>query len=154
MKVWAMPCRATQDGCSLWRVLTKRNPLERKMGNHSSIVTMRTPWTVWKGKIIWHQKMSPPNQKVSNMLIKKRGRQLLIAPERIKWLGKAEVMLICLSVWWWKSNLMLQRTVLLQRTEPGMLGSWIKVNQIVKQAIVKHRHLRNQWTKMDGNGWI
>ena len=29
MKLWAMPCRATQDG-SWWRVLTKHGPLERE----------------------------------------------------------------------------------------------------------------------------
>ena len=32
------------------------------MADHSSIPVWRTPWTraVWKGRKIWHQKMSPP----------------------------------------------------------------------------------------------
>ena len=44
---------------SQWRVLTKRGPLEEGIANHSSILAVKTPWTVWKGKKIWHQKMSP-----------------------------------------------------------------------------------------------
>ena len=32
---------------------------------------------------------SPPGQKVSNMLLGKRGGQLLIAPVRMKWLGQS-----------------------------------------------------------------
>ena len=44
---------------SQWRVLTKRGPLEEGMPKHSSILVMRTPWTVWKGKKIWDCKMSP-----------------------------------------------------------------------------------------------
>ena len=30
------------------------------MATHSSTVASRTPWTVWKGKKIWYQKMNPP----------------------------------------------------------------------------------------------
>ena len=35
---------------SWWRVLTKHGPLEKGMANHFSILALRTPWTVWKGK--------------------------------------------------------------------------------------------------------
>ena len=42
---------------SWWRVLTKRGPLEKGMANHFSILALRTPWTVWKGKKIGHWKM-------------------------------------------------------------------------------------------------
>ena len=35
---------------SWWRVLTKRGPLMMGMANHFSILALRTPWTVWKGK--------------------------------------------------------------------------------------------------------
>ena len=34
------------------RVLTKWGPLEKGMANHFSILALRTPWTVWKGKKI------------------------------------------------------------------------------------------------------
>ena len=37
------------DG-SCWRVLTKCDPLEKGMANRFSILALRTPWTVWKGK--------------------------------------------------------------------------------------------------------
>ena len=30
------------------------------MANHSSILALRTLWTLWKSKKIWHQKMIPP----------------------------------------------------------------------------------------------
>ena len=76
------------DG-SQWRVLTKHGPLEKGMANHSSILAMRTPWTVWKGKKIWHWKMSTAGHKVSKMLLGKSGRELLITPERTKWVGQS-----------------------------------------------------------------
>ena len=50
MKLWAMPCRATKTEGSHWRVLTKYGPLEEKMATHFSILSVRTPWTGWKGK--------------------------------------------------------------------------------------------------------
>jgi len=34
-------------------------------------------------------KISPPSWKVSDMLLGKSGEQLLIAPERMMWLGKS-----------------------------------------------------------------
>ena len=34
---------------SWWRVLTKRGLLEKGMADHFSILTLRTPWTAWKG---------------------------------------------------------------------------------------------------------
>ena len=53
MKLWAMPPK--MDG-PWWRVLTKCDPLEKGMANHFSILALRTPWTVWKGKKIWNIK--------------------------------------------------------------------------------------------------
>ena len=43
-----------------WRVLTKCGTLEKGMANHFSILALRTPWTVWKGKKIGHWKMNCP----------------------------------------------------------------------------------------------
>ena len=59
------------------------------MANHSGILAMRTPWTVWKGKKIWHQKLSTPGWKVCNMLLGEIRGQLLKAPEKIKQLGQS-----------------------------------------------------------------
>ena len=48
MKLWAMPCRANQDE----QVMIKHDPLEKGMADDFSILALRTPWTVWKGKKI------------------------------------------------------------------------------------------------------
>ena len=85
------PCHVgppQMDG-SWWRVLRKCGPLEKGMAKHFSILAMRTPWTVWKGKKIWHWKMSTAGHKVSKMLLGKSGRELLITPERTKWVGQS-----------------------------------------------------------------
>ena len=57
MKLWAMLCRATQDKWIIVRSSTKHGPLEKGMANHLSILSLRTPWTVWKGKKIGHWKI-------------------------------------------------------------------------------------------------
>ena len=44
------PIGPLKMGGSWWRVLTKHGPLEKEMANHFSILTLRTPWTVWKCK--------------------------------------------------------------------------------------------------------
>ena len=41
VKLWAMPCRATQDRLSWWRVLTKCGPLEKGMHMQTTSVL---PW--------------------------------------------------------------------------------------------------------------
>ena len=58
------PCHAgpLKADRSWWRDLTECGPLEKGMVNHSSILASRHPWTVWKGKKIWHQEMSSPGQ--------------------------------------------------------------------------------------------
>ena len=68
------------DG-SWWRGLTKPGPLKKGMANHFSILTLRTPWTLWKGKKIRHWKVNSLGQQVPNMLLEKSGE---ITPERIK----------------------------------------------------------------------
>ena len=47
------------DG-SWWRGLTQCGPLEKGIANHFSILALRTPWTIWKGKKIGHWKMNSP----------------------------------------------------------------------------------------------
>ena len=67
------------DG-SWGRVLTEWGPLEKAMANHFSILALRTPRTVWKGKKIGHWKMNSPDQYVPNMLWEKSRE---ITPERM-----------------------------------------------------------------------
>ena len=59
MKLWAMPCRVTQGGQVIVKSSTKCGPLEEERVTPSSILAWRTLWAVWKGKMIWHWKMSP-----------------------------------------------------------------------------------------------
>ena len=47
---------------SWWTVLTKHGPQETRMENHFSILALRIPWTVWKGKKIGHWKLNSPAQ--------------------------------------------------------------------------------------------
>ena len=55
---WPVGPPMTDRSC--WRVLTKRGPLGKGMANHFSILVSSTPWTVWKGKKIWHTKDELP----------------------------------------------------------------------------------------------
>ena len=55
-----MPCGATQDGRAWWRGLTGCSPLEKGMATHFSILALRAPWTVWKGKMIGYWKRNTP----------------------------------------------------------------------------------------------
>ena len=50
IKLWAMPWRATLEERTWWRILRKRRRLEMGMANYFSILALRTPLTVWKGK--------------------------------------------------------------------------------------------------------
>ena len=67
------PCHAgpPKMDISYWRVQTRCGTLEEGMANHFSILAVRTPWALWKGKKMWHQKMCPPGQKVSSILLGK-----------------------------------------------------------------------------------
>ena len=42
MKLWAMPCRATQDGQLIVESSDKHGPLEMGMANHFSVLALRT----------------------------------------------------------------------------------------------------------------
>ena len=43
-------------------LLTECGPLEKGMANHFSILALRTPWTVWKGKMIGYWKRNSAGQ--------------------------------------------------------------------------------------------
>ena len=74
--------------------MTKCGPLEKGMANHFSILTLRTPWTVWKGKKIGHWKMNSPgaqyatgDQGRNNSRIMKRQSQNKNNTQLWMWLG-------------------------------------------------------------------
>ena len=50
---------------------------------------LENPMDSMKRQKMWHWKMSPPGRKMSNRLLEKSGGQLLIAPERMKWLSQS-----------------------------------------------------------------
>ena len=51
-----------KTGGSWWRGLTECGPLEKGMANHFSILALRTPWSVWKGKMIAYWKRNSPGR--------------------------------------------------------------------------------------------
>ena len=63
-EIMSEPCHevpSKTDGLC-WNILTKHGLLQKGMANHFSILALRTPWTVWKGKKIGHWKMNSPGQ--------------------------------------------------------------------------------------------
>ena len=56
-------CQIPRLGNLSWaleKVLTKCGPLEKGMANYFSILALRTPLRVWRGKKIWHWKINSP----------------------------------------------------------------------------------------------
>ena len=133
------------DG-SWWRVLTKRGPLEKGMAKHFSILPLRTPWTVWKGKKIGHWKVSSPGRQASNMLLEISGE---ITPERVKRLSQSGNNS---QLWLW-----LVMEVKSEAVRKYCIGSWNvrSMNQgkngsgQTGDGKREHQHFMNQWTKMD-----
>ena len=101
MKLWAMPCRATQEG----QVMVESSDKTWSTGEGNGkplfcIVPLKTPWEVWKGKKIWHWKTNSPGSHTQHI-----------------------------QLWMWlvievKSDAVKNNIVWV----PGMLGPWIKVN--------------------------
>ena len=148
----AMPChvRPPKTDRSWWRVWTKCGPLETGKANHFSVLALKTPRTVWKGKKIWHWKV---NSQVSTS-------QYATGEE-------------------WRNNSRRNEGTELRRKqhpvvdvtgdgskvrcckEQYCIGTWNvrSMNQgkleVIKQemARVNIDIFRNQWTKMDRNGW-
>ena len=135
MKLWAMLCRATLDGRVMMGVLTKQSPLEKGEANHFSILTLGTPWTIWKSNKISHWKMNSPGQLVPNMLLEKSRK---IAPEGMKRLsqsGNNTQLLMCLVV-----RVKYHAVKNNMEWEPGVSGPWIKANW------KRSNRRRQEWT--------
>ena len=111
--------------------------------------SVRTPWTVWKGKMIGYWRRNSPCRLVPNMLLEISGE---ITPERIKGWSQSKNNT---QLWMWlmidvksdtvKSNI---------AQEPGMSGPWIKGSGQTGDGKSERRYSRNQRTKMCWNGWI
>ena len=114
--------------------------LEEGMANQPSILASRAPWRVWKGKKIWHQKMSPLGQKVSRMQL---GNSKEIAPEKMKRLGQSKN-----NAQLWMCLVLKEKSDTIKNNiaqEPGMIGPQIKVNWkwSSRNEKTEHQYLRN-----------
>ena len=82
-------------------------------GSSFSILALRTPWTVWKGKKIWHWKMNSPGLEVPNILLENNREIALEGMKRLSqrskqhpavnesggekvWCGKEQC---CIGIW-------------------------------------------------------
>ena len=151
MKLWAMPCSATQDRRVMRRDLTKRGPLEKGMANHFSILALRTPWTVWKGK---------KNMTLKDEISRSVGAQYATGEEWRKSSRKNE-----------ETDLKQKQCPVVDVTDDGSkvwcckeqycIWTWTvrymnqgKLEVVKRDGKSEHQHFRNQWTKMDWNGRI
>ena len=125
VKLWVMPCRANQDRQVIEESSEKCGPVKEGMANHFDILALRTPWTAWKGKKIWSQKMSPKvrrcpiNYWEQRRAITNSSRKNEVAGP--KW--KECSVWMCLVV---RGKYHVVKKNIAQ--EPGMLGSWVSVN--------------------------
>ena len=63
MKLWAMLCRATQDGQVMVESSDKTWSTGEGNGKPLQYSCLENPMKIWKGKNIWHWKMNSPSQK-------------------------------------------------------------------------------------------
>ena len=111
-----LPFELQAAGSHFW---SHHHLLEKEMENHSSILALRTPWTVWKGKKIWHWKMNPTGQWVSNMLLEKSGEITPEGTERLSQSRNNAHLWMCLMVKV-KSNAVKNNIA----GEPGIKVNW------------------------------
>jgi len=116
LKLRVMLCRATQDGCVILESFDKTWSTGGGNGKplHSSCYD--NPMNTMKRQ----KDMIPEGQKVSHMLLRKRGGQLLRVPERMKWVGQStndSQLWMCLVV-----NVKSDAARTTTAKEPGMVG--------------------------------
>ena len=99
MKLWAMPCRATQDGRVMVENSDKIWLTGEGNGKPLQYSCLENPMTVWKGKKIRHWKMNSPGQNVPNMLLGKSGE---ITTDRMKRQSQNKNTAHLWMYWWWK----------------------------------------------------
>ena len=94
-----MPVGQPKTGGSWSRDLTECCPLEKGMANHFSILALRTPWTIWKGKMIGYWSGLPFPSPVSHILsdLSTMTRPSWVAPRA--WLSFIELDKAVVLVW-------------------------------------------------------
>ena len=126
MKLWAMPCRATQDG---WVIVESSDKMWSTGGGNGKSLQYsccESPHKQYEKAKIRHWKMSLPDWKVSSMLLEKKRGQLLIAAERMKRLSQSGSS----SQLWMRLVVRLKSNAVRNSIaqEPGMLSPWMNVN--------------------------
>ena len=88
MKLWVMPCMASQDRLGHSEEFWQNMVHWRREWQTTPVFLPREPHEQYeKAKRYDTRRWAPPGWKVSNMLMGKSRRQLLTAPNRMKWLG-------------------------------------------------------------------
>ena len=145
-----MLCGATQDGWVMVERSDRMWPTEEGNDKPFQYSCFENPMNSRKGKMIGYWKRNSPGQWVPNMLLEISGE---ITPERMKGWSQSKN-----STQLWMGLVMeagldavkskLHRNLECQVHESRQIGSG--------QTDDKSEcwHSRNQWTKMDWNGWI
>ena len=82
VKLWAMPCRASQDGWVMAESSDKMWSTGEGNGKPPQYSCLENPMnSIWKDKMIGYWKRNSPGQQVPNMLLEISGE---ITPERMK----------------------------------------------------------------------
>ena len=85
-----MPCRTTQDRQVIVESSDKMWPTGKGNVKPHQSSCLENPIDSMKRQKDTTPENDPPGQKMSNMLLGKNERELLIAPERMKRLGQSE----------------------------------------------------------------
>ena len=105
-----MPCGATQDGWVMVERSDRMWPTGEGNGKSLQYSALRTPWTVWKGKMIGDWKRTYPGWHVPTILLEISGE---ITPERMKgWSQRKNNT----QLWMW--------LVIEARSDAGWLRPW------------------------------
>ena len=144
-------CRATQMDGSWWKVLTKHGPLEKGMANHLGILALRIPWTVQKGKKDRTLKKKLPRSIGAKYATGAQWRNNSRKNEGMKPKQKQHPVV----------DVMGDVSKVQCCKDQYCIGTWNirSMNQGIGSGQTgdgksEHQHFKNQWTKMDWNGWI
>ena len=153
MKLWALLCRATQDGQIVVECSDKKWSAGDENGKSLQYSCLENPMKVWKGKKIGHWTENSPGWQVPNMLLEISGE---ITAERMKRWSQSKNNI---QLWMW---LVMEVKSDAVKRNISFVGTWNvrSMNQgkleVVKQemATVNVNILGNSKLKMDRNGWI
>ena len=151
MNLWERLCRETQDGQVMVESSDKMWSTGEGNANHFSILALRTPWTVWKGK---------KDRTLKDKLTRSVGAQYTTGDQGRNNSRKNE-----------ETKSKQKQHPVMDITSDGSevqcykgqycIGTWnVSFMNQGKLEVVKQdgksecQHSRNQQTKVDWNGWI